>query len=152
MLSGDVSLCSVFELVSLLCFLHHDTSDFVSNGCDAAFLLRCEGKQHAKRWEELSVTRMQIISDTFIQCVLVNTLIFTLAVFLTFPHAHARTHTLLFHTWTTPHLYTILLTAWEGADGLDIWSWLTRRENEGELHIEEKRRKKEAESGRERKV
>ncbi|TNN75400.1 ELAV-like protein 2 [Liparis tanakae] len=28
--------------------LRHDTSDFVSGGCDAAFPLRCEGKQHAK--------------------------------------------------------------------------------------------------------
>lgn len=51
-------------------------------------------------------------------------------------------HTLPFHTCTKPHLYTILLTASGGVDGLDIWSWLTRRENEGELHREERKTKK----------
>lgn len=43
------------------------------------------------------------------------------------------------HSWGITHLYTIPRTAWGGVDGLDIWSWLTRRENEEKPHSEEKR-------------
>lgn len=60
----------------------------------AAMLLPTEVWEEAacQRWKELTVTRMHIISDTFIHCVLVNTLIFTLAVFQTLLRAHTQKH------------------------------------------------------------
>lgn len=156
MLSGDVSLCSVFDLVSLLWFPPPWHLRFCQRRLRCCFPTEVWEEAACQRWKELTVTRMHIISDTFIHCVLVNTLIFTLAVFQTLLRTHTQkhrrthTHRLLFHTCTTPHLYTIALTAWGGVDGLDIWSWLTRRENEGELPREEKRRGKKRQNLEER--
>ncbi len=131
MLSGDVSLCSVFESVSLLRFPPPWHLRFCQRWLRCCFPTEAWGEAACQRWEELTVTCVHIISHTFPN----------------FParahtHAHTNTCTLLCHTCTTLLLYTVPLTAWGGVDGLDIWSWLTRRENEGELHREEKRRKK----------
>lgn len=108
MLSGNLSLCSVFELVSPLQFPSPWHLRFCQPSC---FLTEAWGEAACQKWEELTVTCMHIILHTFSNFLCACT------------HKNSHTH--------TPHWYTMARTAWGGVDGLDIWSWLTRRENEG---------------------
>lgn len=96
-----VALCSVFKLVSMLQFPPPWHLRFCQRWLWCCFPTEVWGEAACQRWEELTVTHMHIIADTFIQCVLVNTLIFTLTAFLTFQHTHTPVshmhHTTLVH-------------------------------------------------------
>lgn len=114
-LSGNVSLCSVFALVSLLRFHSTMTPQILSAMLPSYWGVRGSSMPKVRGAH----------SDM---------------------HAHNLAHFFELSsacklTCTTHHLYIIPHTAWGGVDGLDIWSWLTRRENEGELHREEKSQK-----------